>query len=62
MTTSAMAEVVTRGLDGLSDGLVEMGQQLAQLIDRMNSWPPVATATSMLHGSLVPGRYQTPDD
>ena len=27
----AMAEVVARGLDGPSDGLVEMGQQLAQL-------------------------------
>ena len=47
----AMAEVVAWGLDCLSDGLVEM-----------KSRPPDATASSMPHGSLAPGRFQTTED
>ena len=57
-----MAQVVARGLDGLGDGLVDMGKKLALLTGRMDAWPPVATATSMPHGSLAPGSFQMADD
>ena len=45
----AIAEVVARGLNSWSDGMVDLGQQLAQVTGRVNSWPPCATTTSMLH-------------
>ena len=54
----AMAEMVARELDVLGDGLVDLDQQLAQLTDRMNSWPPCATTTSMPHRSIAPGPFQ----
>ena len=59
---SAMAERIAWGLDGLRNGLVDMGLQLAQLTGRMNACPPVATATSVPHGSPAPGRFQTTNE
>lgn len=55
------AEVVARGLDGLGNGLDEMGQQLVQLTGRLDSWEHFLTTTWMPHGNLHHGSFRTVD-